>query len=73
MNDTAIKEINKILTQINPMIGMIDLTARGLLAIFRKNGRDSDAEQFEAELDKYRNEIKNLESSIAEFKSKFGA
>lgn len=72
MEANQIKKINDVLAQINPMVGMVDLLAQGLISLFKKYGRNDEADLYEDELLKYRTAINNLRNSIAEFNSQHG-
>lgn len=64
-------DTNRILTEIYPMIGLAGLAVRGVVELFRKNGEEQKAKEFEQEAARWDAAHANLGDAIAEFRRKY--
>lgn len=69
--EKTLESLNRIVTLVNPLAGVVATLGRSLVTTLRKNGQDAEAATLEAELNAVEAKRVNLRAALDEFHAKF--
>lgn len=69
--EQTLESLNRIVTLVNPLAGVVGTLGRSLVTLLRKNGQEAEAATLEAELTAVEAKRTALRSALDEFHAKY--
>lgn len=69
--EQALTDANAIISQFVPLVGLVGVAVRAVIALAKANG--VAVATFEEEMAKYNAQLSGLDAAIAEFRAKYGS
>lgn len=67
----VLTDVNMILGQFIPLVGLVGVSVRAIIALAKANG--VDVATFEEEMARYNAQLSGLDAAIADFRAKYGS